>query len=141
MVDRDVLIAKINSVQLRLKRIRDVTQLNPDSLNDIDTEEIVILNLQRAIQNSIDIAAHIVADEGLGIPQELRENFNLLSEHGIIKEELAGQLRKMTGFRNIAVHEYETIEIDILKNILQHNLRDIEDFYVRVVEYYNLSLS
>lgn len=103
--------------------------------------KIVILNLQRAIQNSIDIAAHIVADEGLGIPQELRENFDLLSKKGIIKEELATKLRKMTGFRNIAVHEYETIEIDILKSILQHNLRDIEDFYVRVVEYYNLSLS
>jgi len=132
MVDHDVIIAKINSVQRCLNRIKDVTGLDPESLNDIDTEEIVILNLQRAIQGSIDIAAHITADEGLGIPQELRENFDLLSKHNMISSALAGKLRNMVGFRNIAVHEYDTVDIDILKSIVQHNLSDIEDFYVRV---------
>lgn len=139
MVDRDVVIGKISSIQRCLKRIKHVTGLNPDSLDDLDTQEIVILNLQRAIQSSIDLAAHIVADEGLGVPSELRENFNLLSGKEILTEDLTARLRKMVGFRNIAVHEYDTIDNDILKSILRHNLKDIEEFYVVILEYYGMS--
>ncbi len=139
MVDRDVVLGKTSSIQRCLKRIRDVTQLNADSLDDLDTQEIVILNLQRSIQGCIDLAAHIVADEGLGIPQELRENFDLLSKHGVIPAEHRNRLRKMVGFRNIAVHEYDTIDVEVLKSILQFNLKDIEEFYVAIIEYYNLS--
>lgn len=139
MVDRDVVIGKISSIQRCLKRIEDVTGLNPDSLDDLDTQEIVILNLQRAIQSSIDLAAHIVADEGLGVPSELRENFNLLSGKEILTADLTARLRKMVGFRNIAVHEYDTIDNDILKSILRHNLKDIEEFYVVILEYYGMS--
>lgn len=103
MVDRDVAFAKFSSVQRCLKRIRDVTQLDPESLNDLDVQEIMILNLQRAVQSSIDLATHIVADEGLGLPQELRENFDILQKNNILPQELTSRLRKMVGFRNIAV--------------------------------------
>lgn len=139
MVDRDVVIGKISSIQRCLKRIKDITGLDPDSLDNLDTQEIVILNLQRAIQSSIDLAAHIVADESLGVPAELRENFNLLSAKGILSDELTLRLRKMVGFRNIAIHEYDTIDNDILKSILQNNLKDIEEFYVVISEYFGLS--
>jgi uncharacterized protein YutE (UPF0331/DUF86 family) len=139
MVDRDIVFAKINSIQRCLKRIRDITGLNPDSLENLDTEEIFILNLQRAIQASIDLASHIVADEGLGLPQELRDNFDLLKKNNILSEKLTDRLRKMVGFRNIAVHEYETMDIDILKSILTNNLKDIEEFYTTIIQKYNLT--
>lgn len=141
MVDQDVVFAKVSSIQKCLKRIRDVSHLDPETLEDLDVQEIVILNLQRAIQGTIDLAAHIIADEGLGIPQETRENFNLLQKEGIISKELTGRLRKMVGFRNIAVHEYQSIDVDILKSILKNNLSDIEEFYVTILRYYNLSES
>lgn len=139
MVSRDIIFAKISSIQKCLKRIKDVTNLNTKSLDHLDTQEIVILNLQRAIQSSIDLAAHIVADEGWGVPAELRENFDLLSENRVISDDLTSRLRKMVGFRNIAVHEYQAINVEILKSMLQHNLRDIEDFYVAVIYYFGLN--
>jgi len=139
MVNRDVIFAKISSIQKCLKRIKDVTNLNPESLDHLDTQEIVILNLQRAIQNSIDLAAHIVADEGWGVPAELRENFDILSKNKVISNDLTSRLRKMVGFRNIAVHEYQTIDVEVLKSILQNNLKDIEDFYVAVIHHFGLN--
>jgi len=139
MVDRDVAFAKISSVQRYLKRIRDITQLNPESLNDLDVQEIMTLNLQRAVQSSIDLASHIVADKGLGLPQELRENFDILQKNNILPEELTLRLRKMVGFRNIAVHEYESINPDILKSILKKNLKDFEEFYTVIIRHYHLS--
>jgi len=66
MIDKDVAIAKIDSIQRCLKRIKDVTDFDPESLESLDIQEIVILNLQRAIQSAIDLAAHVVAEEGWG---------------------------------------------------------------------------
>lgn len=139
MVDRDIAFAKINSIQRSLIRIKEVTQLKPESLEILDVQEIVILNLQRAIQGAIDLAAHTIADEGWGVPRELRENFDLLSKNKMITNELTEKLRKMVGFRNIAVHEYESINIDVLKSILVYDLKVLEEFYMSVLRYYNLS--
>jgi len=139
MVDRDIVMAKISSVQKCLKRIREVSGMNPESLDDINTEEIVTLNLQRAIQSTIDLAAHIVADEGWGVPQELRENFDILLKHGVLSKELTQKLRKMVGFRNIAVHEYQSIDVEILKSILKNDLKDIEEFYSLVFKHFQIA--
>ena len=139
MVDRDVILAKVGTIQRCLNRVEKVTELNPDSLdNNLDVQDIFVLNVQRAVQATLDLAAHIVADEGLGVPQELRENFDLLERNGILNRELSGRLRKMVGFRNIAVHEYESINLDILKSILQYNLRDLEECYMNILRYYDM---
>jgi uncharacterized protein YutE (UPF0331/DUF86 family) len=138
MVDKDVALAKVNSIQRCLKRIEQVTSLNPETLDDLDTQEIFILNLQRAVQSSIDLAAHVIADEGLGIPSELREHFDLLEQAGVINKDQVKRLRKMVGFRNIAVHEYQAIDTEILKSILKHHLKDIEGFYTTVLKHYHL---
>jgi uncharacterized protein YutE (UPF0331/DUF86 family) len=133
MPDRDVVLAKVASIQKCLERIRDVTSLDPESLDDINRQDIFVLNLQRAIQASIDLASHIVASEGLGLPETVRGNFALLRDKSVIDPETASKMEKMTGFRNIAIHDYQALNLDILKSILTCNLRDLEDFYVAVL--------
>lgn len=139
MVDRDIIFAKVGSIQRCLKRIEDVTKGDPEAIEDLNVEEIVILNLQRSIQSAVDLAAHIVADEGWGMPRELRENFDLISKNRVITKDLTKRLRKMVGFRNIAVHEYETISTEILKSILRHHLKDLEEFYMSVLRYCDIN--
>jgi len=136
MPDRDIMISKASSVQRCLKRIKDVTSLDPESLENQDKQDIFVLNLQRAIQACIDLAAHIVASEALGIPETVRENFSLLQSKGIISSDMTVKMQKMTGFRNIAVHDYQTMDLMILKSVLTKDLRDLENFYVAVLEFY-----
>lgn len=136
MPDRDIMISKTGSIQRCLNRIKDVTCLEPASLEDQDKQDIFILNLQRAIQACIDLAAHVVASEGLGVPDTVKENFSLLNKKGIITADLASRMGKMTGFRNIAIHDYQDLDLEILKSILAKNLRDLEEFYVEVLGYY-----
>lgn len=138
MVDKDVIFAKVSAIQKYLKRIQEVTKLNPDSLDDQIIEDVFVLNLQRAVQSCIDIAGHIVASMGLGVPNSIKENFIKLEESRIIQPELSKKLQAMVGFRNIAIHEYEKIDKAILKSILVKNLRDIEEFYIAVIEHFNL---
>ena len=139
MVDRDVVYGKIGTIQRCLKRILHSTALDPVALDDFDKQDIFVLNLQRAVQATIDLAAHVTASEGLGMPQELKDNFRFLKEQGIISVEITVKMEKMIGFRNIAVHEYQEIDPDILKVFLTKNLKDIEDFYVAIVKYFGLS--
>lgn len=139
MVDKDVVLEKIKNIQNCLKRIQDKTAGDPTRLDDINIQESFVLNLQRAVQSVIDLAAHIVSDEGLGLPSELKENFLLLERAKIIDAELSQQLQKMVGFRNIAVHEYAAIEVDVLRAILQRgSLKDIEVFYATVLRHFKM---
>ncbi len=133
MPDRDVVLAKVATIQKCLERIREVTSLDPASLDDINRQDIFVLNLQRAIQASIDLASHIVASEGLGLPETVRDNFALLRDKNVIDPETASKMEKMTGFRNIAIHDYQALNLDILKSILASNLTDLEDFYAAVL--------
>ncbi|HOP51503.1 MAG TPA: DUF86 domain-containing protein [Synergistales bacterium] len=133
MPDRDVVLAKVATIQKCLERIREVTSLDPASLDDINRQDIFVLNLQRAIQASIDLASHIVASEGLGLPETVRDNFTLLRDKNVIDPETALKMEKMTGFRNIAIHNYQALNLDILKSILTSNLKDLEDFYAAVL--------
>ncbi|MDD3690296.1 MAG: DUF86 domain-containing protein, partial [Synergistaceae bacterium] len=76
------------------------------------------------------------ASEGLGLPERARESFSLMKNAGIIDGETASKMEKMTGFRNIAVHDYQSLDPDILKSILVHRLKDLEDFYSAVLRHF-----
>ena len=139
MPDRDVVLAKVATVQKCLRRIRETTGLEPQSLDDIDKEDIFVLNLQRAVQAVIDLAVHIVASEGLGLSDTVKGNFKLLEDAAIISQELARKMESMVGFRNIAMHDYKAIDKGILKSILVNNLRDLEDFYTTVLLHFKMA--
>ena len=139
MPDKDVVLAKVAAIQRCLKRIKETTRLDPNSIDDIDKQDIFILNLQRAVQAAIDLAIHIVASEGLGLPDTIKDNFKFLKNAGIINEELTLRMESMVGFRNIAIHDYQTIDRDILKSILSNNLKDIEDFYTTVLLHFKVA--
>ena len=139
MVDKDILLAKVGNIQTYLKRIQTVTRGSEDSLENIDTQDIFVLNLQRAIQSAIDLAAHIIADEGLGLPESLKENFILLNKADILSTDLTKKMTAMVGFRNIAVHDYQNIDSNILKSIFKKHLIDFELFYKEILTYYKLA--
>ncbi len=101
-------------------------------------QDVFVLNLQRAAQACIDLAAHVIASEDLGIPADLRENFPLLEESGIISHDISTKMKKMVGFRNLAVHEYQSLDTEILKSMLEKNLGDFEEFYTSIINHFNL---
>jgi uncharacterized protein YutE (UPF0331/DUF86 family) len=67
---------------------------------------------------------HLVQVHSLGLPQESRDAFTLLVEAGYLDAELGERLKKMVGFRNVAVHEYQRLNLDTVKGILDNRLGD-----------------
>ena len=86
------------------------------------------MNIQRACEASIDLAMHIVSDLKLGLPKTSREAFKLLEENNIIDYGLAKTLINMVGFQNIAMHDYQAIELNILQAIIENHLSDFKTY-------------
>ena len=124
----DIILNKTTTIERCVKRIHEVYEGNPANLKDFTKQDSIILNIQRACEASIDLAMHIVSERKLGIPKASREGFKLLHEAGLIDTDLAKTLMNMIGFRNIAVHDYQALELDILEAILEKHIDDFKDF-------------
>ncbi len=138
MVDREVVTGKIAVIEHCLDRITEVHGARRAELLPADVEDITLHNLQKAIQAAIDLANHVVTAEDYGPPDSQAAVFTLLEKRGIVDPALAVHLRKMVGFRNIAVHEYETVDPAIVEAIVQHHLGDLRAFSRRILEVFGL---
>jgi uncharacterized protein YutE (UPF0331/DUF86 family) len=126
---QDVILNKIKTIERCIKRVEDEYFGSEDEFKKSYTkQDSVILNLERASQATIDIAAHIVKVEGFGLPNQSRELFDLLEINGIISNKSSTQMKKMVGFRNLAVHDYQELNLDIVISIIEKNLIDFKIF-------------
>lgn len=139
MVDSDLILAKSSSVKRHLNRVIEKRHTDLQTfLQDIDRQESILFNLQMAIQNCIDIAAHIVSEEGLGVPGSTNEMFYLLEENEYLNNELTEKMVKAVGFRNLIVHEYGKIDLDQVFEVAQEDITDLNEYLVFLFQRLNL---
>lgn len=123
----DVLLSKGAIIERCIRRIHEEYHSDPlfSSFTHMDA---MILNIERACQAAIDSAMHVIASQKLGIPKNSADAFTLLHRAGILTKELTERLKAMTGFRNIAVHQYQEIEIEILQHIAKEGWKDFVEY-------------
>ena len=125
----DVLLNKAAIIERCLSRIEDDYRGHESELgSNYMRQDALVLNLLRACEASIDGAMHVVRIKRLGIPQRSRDAFSLMFEHGLLDERINNRMKAMVGFRNIAIHRYQEIELPILRAILDDHLEDLRDF-------------
>lgn len=125
----DVLINKAAAIERAVRRVREEHAGDDGNLLANQTrQDAIILNLQRACESSIDAAMHLVRVHRLGIPQQTREAFDLLEAARLVDAALADRLRKMVGFRNVAIHDYQKLNLDIVRSIVVDRLDDFLTF-------------
>ncbi|WHY55938.1 type VII toxin-antitoxin system HepT family RNase toxin [Peribacillus simplex] len=134
-MENDVILNKISVIERCMNRVKVVYANNPESLKDYTKQDSIILNIQRACESSIDLAMHIVADQRLGLPQSSRDAFDMLKDHSVINEDIARRLKAMVGFRNIAVHDYQNINLDILEQIVVNHLSDFIAYTKQILNF------
>lgn len=123
-----VILNKYSIIERCIKRIKEIYENNPENLKDYNKQDVIVLNLQRACQAAIDIAMYIISVKNIGIPQSKKGAFTVLEENNIITPEMAKNMRGMLGFRNIAVHEYQELDLSIIQSIIENHLQDLLDF-------------
>ena len=126
---RDVVLAKCESIERCVGRARKVYAGVPAHLTeDLEKQDSIVLNLQRACETSIDLAMHLIASLRLGVPQDSREAFTLLVRGGGLPSELGDSLRRMVGFRNVAVHEYRALDLEVVRDIVERRSDELLSF-------------
>lgn len=91
-------------------------------------QDAIGMNLQRACELAIDIANHLIKTRKLGLPQDSRDSFALLHRANLINTDQMKMLQAMVGFRNILVHEYQKLDMQIMVDVIEHRMRGLLDF-------------
>jgi len=133
MVDKDLVLSKASSVKRHLNRIKEKRDIDLQTfLKDLDRQESILFNLQMAIQNCIDIAAHIISEEGVGVPGSTNEMFYLLEDNGYISVDITEKMVKAVGFRNFIVHEYGKVELKQVFEVAKKEIEDLEKYLLSI---------
>ena len=128
-MDRLIVTEKLESLRRCIQRIQDNTPPEIESLTkDPDIQDILVLNLTRAVQLCVDIGSHMVSASGEAAPATMGEVFTALNKLGVISPTICESMRKAVGFRNIAIHNYEAINWEIVFAICNKSLADFRQF-------------
>ena len=120
-----------------LKSLMEHEKTSKDELQDSDVLlTFVERKLQLAAQVCIDLGNHLISYFGFETPKDYKEIFQILAKEGVISKDLSSNMKRMAGFRNILVHDYLSVDIGKVAEVLNSGLRDFDDFSTAVVEFF-----
>ncbi|MDT8283784.1 MAG: DUF86 domain-containing protein [Gammaproteobacteria bacterium] len=133
-MDKLVVEQKIESLRKCLLRVEKRCPNSLENLlSDVDAQDVLVLNLSRAVQLCVDISLHILSGRNQPVPETMGQAFTELAAENIINNDLAEKMRKAVGFRNIAIHNYEEINWAIVHAIAKEKLIDFKQFAKQVL--------
>lgn len=136
LVDKLLTGRKLTQLDTYLNQIKEFSKISVAAYkNNWKTQRVVERTLQMLIETCIDIANHIISDEGMRTPTGYADTFAVLMENKVISKSLFNTMEKMAKFRNVIVHQYEKIDPEIVVSILHKNLIDFEKYKKAIVKY------
>jgi len=126
----DILLQKKASVERCIKQARDYYAMPAEKPfgDDFYKQDAVVINLQRACEQCIDMANHVIRLKKLGLPSASAESFTLLRKADIISADLEKKLISMVGFRNIVIHQYRDIDYKRVEDVVRKHADDLIEF-------------
>ena len=136
MVDETLVLRKLSELDEYYKQIREYKQITISLYSaDWKIQRIVERTLQMMIETCVDLASHIIADQGYRIPKSYADTFKVLHEEKIVSGKLFNALGKMAKFRNVVVHHYDKVDAEIVVGILQRDLKDFIGYKEAVIRF------
>ena len=135
MVD-DVLLNKAATIERCINRVREeYAKAEANFATDYSRQDAAILNIQRACEAALDVGQHLIRAKRLGVPQSSRDVFMLLAQANWIETNVAEAMKRMVGFRNIAVHDYQALLLPIVEDIITNHLDDFVNFSKQLLQH------
>ena len=133
----DVALNKKESIERCIRQVCEYYAIPSEKPFEADfmKQDAISANLQRAAEQTIDLANHAIRKGKLGLPKDSRDSFDILAAAKVIPADLASKLKGMVGFRNILVHNYRELDLNIMKDVIQNRLNDLIGFTIDVLTY------
>lgn len=123
-------------MQRCIQRARQEYGSNPENFDtDYTKQDASLLNILRACEQAIDLANHVIKSHKMGIPASSSESFDLLRQKFIIDVEMSEKLKNMVHFRNTLIHQYQRMDLEIVKTVIVSGLDDLIQFGDRILEF------
>lgn len=122
----DVVMQKLASIDRCLRSVREYVAGDSGRLHEPIVLDAVVLNIQRACEQAIDAACREVSRRALGVPADGADAFTILEREKVLTTSAADRMRRMVGFRNVAVHEYRKLDPAVVRTVVEHRLGDFE---------------
>jgi len=140
LVDKDLARTKLAYIATNLAILEAKQNIAEETfLQNVDHQYVVLHALQLAIQAALDLAAHLIADEGWEVPERSGEAFLILGQKKILDGELSNRLRTMASFRNLIVHEYADVNLSSVYKIWHESVDDLKQFAVSVASHFSIT--
>lgn len=128
-MNKQVIENKLESLRRCIERVAEKTPNSAASLvNDFDAQDVIVLNLSRAVQLTVDVGSHIISESNLPAPTSMRNVFESLYSMHVISEAVSVRMKNAVGFLNVAVHCYADLNSDIVFAICVQRLDDFKQF-------------
>jgi uncharacterized protein YutE (UPF0331/DUF86 family) len=131
LTDPDLLAKRLALIETLVRELRTLAR-PAEIANDVREERFVEHTLQLAVQAAIDTASHVVSDARLGEPVTNQELFTLLARNGWLEAGLAQRMAQAAGFRNVLVHGYASVDLGIVRDVLENGLDDLLAFVAAI---------
>lgn len=131
----DVLVNKAATIERCIRRVREeYAAAGAHFATDYTRQDAAVLNIQRACEAALDMGQHILRRDKLGVAQSSRDVFDLLANAGRIDTALASSMQKMVGFRNIAVHDYKKLLLQITEMVITQHLDEFLEYSAALLQ-------
>jgi len=91
--------------------------------------------LQIAIQNVIDIGAHILSSDLKNEWNDYTEVIDKMGQHKMIPEKFSQKIRGFASLRNVIVHRYLDVNLSIIHDVLENHLDNFRQFIGYIEKY------
>ena len=136
MVNRVLLERILGDIKANVRDLRNAADITWDVYRtDKRARRFVERTLHIMIEACIDVAQHVISDEGFREPSSYRDAFAVLAEHGILHKEDLERFENIASFRNLIVHYYERVDDAVVFGLFKENLSDFDLFVERIIEY------
>ena len=105
MVDEVLILRKLSELDDYYGQINEYVSVTVEGYSkDWKVQRIIERTLQMMIETCVDVAGHIISDQGFRIPKSYSDTFSVLHENNIVDDWLYSSLKKMAQFSNGIFH-------------------------------------
>lgn len=136
MVDPEAIRARLRALAgYRAQLAAHAQTARDDFVAEPDTHDLAERRLHLAVECMLDVANHVIADEGFEPASTYRDAFRVLAVNGILSDELGARLAGWAGLRNVLVHLYLGIDHSLVYDIIAGELDDLDSFATEIREW------
>lgn len=136
-IDRTKLRAHLDFVRGNVRKLAELREAGRGAfLGDDIAQAAAERWLQTAIESVIDVANHVIAREGLGVPRAYSDTIEILVREGVLPDDRREAFLGMVRFRNRVVHLYDEVAPDEVWRIIEDDLGDFDAFIAAIAARY-----